>query len=194
MTQDSLQTTPDDNHAQQALGQDIRALRKTRGLTQDDLAETIGRSIGFISQIERGMSTPSINDLRGLAKRLEVPISWFFDVEANGHKYVVRRGARRELGTREAGLVEQLLSPDLGGSFEILRSVFEPGVASNDIMVRQTEEAGYVVSGQLDLWIAGEWHSLNPGDSFRFENQPHRWRNTGTVRAEVIWVISPPVY
>lgn len=177
-----------------ALGQDIRALRNTRGLTQDDLAEAIGRSLGFISQVERGISTPSVNDLRGIAKRLDVPISWFFNIEPDGHKYVVRKGARRKLGTREAGLVEELLSPDLGGSFEILRSVFEAGAMSTEKMVRQTEEAGYVVSGQLDLWIDGEWHQLNAGDSFRFNNQPHRWRNTGEIRAEVIWVINPPVY
>lgn len=177
-----------------ALGRDIRALRKTRGLNQDDMAEAIGRSLGFVSQIERGISTPSIHDLRALAKCLDVPISWFFDAGVEDQNHIVRKGARRKLGTRETGLIEELLSPDLGGSFEILRSVFEPHSKADDTIERQTEEAGYVVSGQLDLWLNSEWHRLNAGDSFRFKNQPHRWRNSGDVRAEVIWVISPPVY
>ena len=60
--------------------------------------------------------------------------------------------------------------------------------------MRQTEEAGYVVSGSFDIEIDGVWHRLGEGDSFRFEGKPFRWRNSGTEPAVVIWVVSPPVY
>ena len=90
--------------------------------------------------------------------------------------------------------MEELLSPDLGGSFELLRSVFAPGAALQTVSLRQTEEAGYVVSGSFDLEVDGVWHRLGEGDSFRFKAKPFRWKNPGTEPAVVIWAVSPPVY
>ena len=52
------------------LGADIRALRKARGLTLAELAQTLGRSVGWLSQVERDMSEPGVNDLRDLARAL----------------------------------------------------------------------------------------------------------------------------
>jgi quercetin dioxygenase-like cupin family protein len=87
-----------------------------------------------------------------------------------------------------------LLSPDLGGSFEIIRSEFAPGAWREEVITRDTEEAGYVLSGDLDLEIDGQWLELHPGDSFRYAALPIRWKNRGEEAAVVIWVISPPVY
>jgi quercetin dioxygenase-like cupin family protein len=90
--------------------------------------------------------------------------------------------------------VEELLSPDLGGSFEVLRSEFAPGAELLQTSNRPTEEAGYVVSGRFDIEIDGVWHALAEGDSFRFAGKPFRWRNPGDLPAVVVWVVSPPVY
>ena len=57
------------------LGADLRALRKARGLTLIDLADTLGRSVGWLSQVERDMSEPTISDLRDMARALDVSIS-----------------------------------------------------------------------------------------------------------------------
>ena len=179
------------------LGSDIRALRKSRFLTLQQLAEALGRSVGFVSQLERGISEPSISDLRKIAAIFEVPISLFFD-QAQGDPaesgFVVRAGHRRRLGGDDGELSEELLSPDLGGSFEIIRSEFAAGASRDEAIIRDTEEAGYVVSGHLELEIDGRWFDLHPGDSFRFAAMSMRWRNTGDENAVVIWVISPPVY
>ena len=75
------------------IGKDIRALRKSRSITLQQLADQLDRSVGFISQLERGLSEPSISDLRNIAALFEVPISLFFgqtegDPEERG--YVVR--------------------------------------------------------------------------------------------------------
>jgi transcriptional regulator with XRE-family HTH domain len=186
---------PDD--ATLALGNDLRALRKSRGLTLNELAMKIGRSVGYVSQVERGLSSPSINDLRVLAKALDAPVSWFFMTgEADEHErgHVVRANGRRVLGTRESGFVEELLSPDLGGSFEMFRSEFQPGAELSEAVFRETEEAGYVVSGSLEFWIDDRHFELNAGDSFRFERRPYRWKNSGHSPCVVIWVVSPPVY
>lgn len=179
------------------LGSDLRALRQRRGLSLQEVALLLGRSVGFVSQIERGLSEPSIDDLRQLARIHDVPLSWFFDHSSDdltetGH--IVRGHSRRKLGSAESGLIEELLSPNLGGQFEIIRSVFSPGAEKITLENRETEEAGYLVSGTLDIEIAGRWYELKPGDSFRFENESYRWRNPGGTDAVVIWVIAPPVY
>jgi transcriptional regulator with XRE-family HTH domain len=179
------------------LARDLRALRKARGLTLAELALRLGRSVGWMSQVERGLSAPSIADLRVFANVFTVPVSLFFGHEVpDEHERgaIVRAGRRRSLGTSDSGLVEELLSPDLGGSFEVLRSVFAPGAELKTAAHRPTEEAGYLVSGVFEIEIDGVWHSLAAGDSFRFERKPFRWRNPGAEPAVVIWVVSPPVY
>ena len=179
------------------LAHDIRALRKARGLTLADTAMRVGRSIGWVSQVERGISAPSIEDMRRFAELFGVALSLFFahDVSDDAERgVIVRAGRRRSLGTSESGLVEELLSPDLGGSFELLRCEFAPGAALKSPALRQTEEAGYLVSGRFDIEIDGTWHRLGEGDSFRFKEKPFRWRNPGSEPAVVIWAVSPPVY
>ncbi|MEP6566502.1 MAG: XRE family transcriptional regulator [Mesorhizobium sp.] len=179
------------------LAGDIRALRKARGLTLAEIGLKLGRSVGWVSQVERGLSTPSLSDLRAFAELLAVPVSLFFSHDVpveNERGVIVRAGSRRRLGTSESGLVEELLSPDLGGSFEMLRSVFAPGAELKTEARRPTEEAGYVASGIFDIEISGVWHRLGEGDSFRFDGKPFRWRNPGAEPAIVIWVVSPPVY
>lgn len=182
---------------ERVLASDIRALRRARGLTLAEIALKLGRSVGWVSQVERGLSTPSLSDLRAFAELFGVPISLFFshDVPQESERgVVVRAGRRRTLGTSESGLVEELLSPDLGGSFEMVRSIFAAGAEMKAEQLRPTEEAGYIASGIFEIEIAGVWHRLSEGDSFRFEGKPYRWRNPGTEPAVVIWVVSPPVY
>ncbi|RWF28207.1 MAG: XRE family transcriptional regulator [Mesorhizobium sp.] len=195
MTPTTLRSEQD--NGERLLAGDIRALRKARGLTLAEIGLKLGRSVGWVSQVERGLSVPSLGDLRAFAELFGVPLSLFFGHEVPTEKergVVVRAGSRRSLGTSESGLVEELLSPDLGGSFEMLRSVFAPGAELKTEARRPTEEAGYVVSGVFEIEIAGVWHRLGEGDSFRFEGKPFRWRNPGAEPAVVIWVVSPPVY
>ena len=188
-------------HGEQQLrsgvGQDIRALRQLRRMTLADLASATGRSSAFLSQVERGLSTISVEDLRSVTEVLGVPLGWFFINEPappgeQGH--VVRAHSRRQVGNREGGLVEELLSPDLGGSFEVFRSTFEPGAEMARPLRRQTEETGYLVTGELELWLEDEHFHLRTGDSFRFSGEAYRWRNPGQVQTVIIWVIAPPVY
>ncbi|WP_147126386.1 helix-turn-helix domain-containing protein [Shimia ponticola] len=180
-----------------SLGADLRALRKARGLTLQDLAEALGRSVGWLSQVERDMSEPSITDLRHIAKALDVSVSSLFrqePTEAKEDGYIVRSTGRRPIGSRAAGLVEELLSPDLTDDFEMVHSTFEPGAQIVEPVTRPTQEVGYIVSGQLDLWIDGKSYALNTGDSFRIRGEPFRWMNPYDTPCEAIWVIAPPVY
>ncbi|MCI2400203.1 XRE family transcriptional regulator [Aliiroseovarius subalbicans] len=186
-----------DPNSTKTLGADIRALRKGRGLTLSDLATTLGRSVGWLSQVERDMSEPSISDLRELAQALGVPMSFLFahasaPVEEQG--YVVRAGSRRRMGSDEEGLIEELLSPDLTDDFEMVHSTFAPHSAMQTPADRPTQEVGYLVSGKLDLEIGGRRFTVGPGDSFRIKHEPYCWANPYDTLAVAIWVIAPPVY
>lgn len=178
------------------LGADLRALRKARGLTLTDMADSLGRSVGWLSQVERDLSEPSITDLRHMAALLDVSVSSLFRSNAapeeQGH--IVRADARRPIGNRETGLVEALLSPDLTDDFEVVHSTFEPHSEIGETVTRPTQEVGYIIEGRLDLWIAGQTFHLNPGDSFRIRGEPFRWINPHDTPCVAIWVIAPPVY
>ena len=180
-----------------SLGAEVRKLRKARGRSLAEVSIAIGRSISYVSQLERGNTEPSISDLKGIAQMLGVPLGWFFMLESvpvAERSHVVRGGARRRLGTGADGLLEELLSPDIGGVFETFLSTFEPGAKLLQPTLRDTEEEGYVIKGSLDLWIGKKRFLLHPGDSFRIVREPFRWANPGDEETVVVWVISPPTY
>ncbi|MEM1073793.1 MAG: XRE family transcriptional regulator [Pseudomonadota bacterium] len=181
----------------ETLGADLRALRKARGHTLADLAERLGRSVGWLSQVERGKSDPSIHDLRLIADALDVSVSMLFRhaaAPACEAGYVVRKSARRPIGSSIEGLVEELLSPDLTDDFEMVHSTFAPSSAIKTHVARPTQEVGYLVSGRLDIEINDTLHTILPGDSFRIRGEPFRWSNPYSDPAVAIWVIAPPVY
>ncbi|WP_084299222.1 cupin domain-containing protein [Bradyrhizobium sp. WSM1743] len=181
------------------IGVEIKNLRKARGTTLDALSDKAGLSKGYLSQIERGISSPSVKALHSISRALGVTISWFFlpntDDDDNLRDYVVRASSRRKL-TFVGGVTDELLSPNLGRQLELLRCTFPPGSESgSEPYTHQGEEAGFVISGELDLWI-GEHHvTLSAGDSFAFaSNLPHRYANTSDQECVVIWAVTPPSY
>lgn len=188
---------PEEVGGQSTLGADLRALRRARGLTLQDLARSLDRSVGWLSQVERDLSIPGITDLRHIAERLDVSVSSLFRADAAPAReagYIVRAGTRRPIGSREAGLVEELLSPDLTDDFEVVHSTFAPGAGLTREVRRETQEVGYILSGHLTLFIGEERFDLNPGDSFRIRGEAFRWANPHEAPCVAIWVIAPPVY
>jgi len=179
------------------VGGDIRALRKSRGRSLAEVAGAIGRSVGFVSQVERGLSEPSIADLKRIAAFFDVTVGFFLGhtpASPDEAGTIVRAGNRRRLGSAEQGLIEELISPDLGSPFEMVRSVFQPGAELAEPTIRETQETGFVVEGRFEIEIDGTWFDLNPGDSFHVDHQPMRWRNRGDRNVVVIWTIAPPIY
>ncbi|WP_434053712.1 MAG: XRE family transcriptional regulator [Roseibium sp.] len=180
-----------------SLGEDLRALRTTRKMTLEDLAQRLGRSVGWLSQIERDISTPRLSDLRRIADIFEVPLSIFFgsaDAPDAEKGRIVRSSARRIIGERDAGLVEALVSPDLTDDFEMIHSTFQPGSSRKSPISRPTQELAYMISGKLDIWLDDDSFTVTTGDSFRIRNASYRWANPYSEPAVAVWVISPPVY
>ncbi|MEP4194463.1 MAG: XRE family transcriptional regulator [Aliishimia sp.] len=185
------------HHTPHTLGADLRVLRKARGLTLSDLAETLGRSVGWLSQVERELSEPTKSDLQQIADALDVSVSTLAQQEsttANEDGYIVRKDARRPIGGRVDGLKEELLSPDLTDDFEMVHSTFEAGASITTPVTRPTQEVGFLLSGRLELNINGRNFTIHPGDSFRVRGEPFTWSNTSQTPAVAIWVIAPPVY
>ncbi|MGE0499355.1 MAG: helix-turn-helix domain-containing protein [Rhizobiaceae bacterium] len=178
------------------LAADIRALRKARGMTLMAISDRLGRSVGWLSQVERGLSMPTMADIRAFAETFKVPVSLFLPPEQpispEEAGIIVRAGHRRSLGTSESGTVEELLSPDLGGSYRMLRREFAVGSELTEATQHADEESGYVVSGRFEIEIDRVWHRLGEGDSFRFKASAVRWRNPGKQPAVVVWVIGVP--
>ncbi len=183
--------------AQKTLGADVRTLRKARGLTLSQMADIMGKSVGWLSQVERDLSTPSSGDILQLAETLDVSVA-IFGLEERIPKveqgYIVRSDARRDISERQTGLTEGLLSPDLTDDFEMIHSVFAPGAKTAEPVLRETQEVAYIIEGKLDLVIGGRRFTVRAGDSFRIRGEMFEWSNPYTHPAIAIWVIAPPVY
>ncbi len=126
--------------APQFLGSRIRGLRKRRGMTLAELAAHSELTAGYISQLERNLSYPSIPALFNIARSLGVTIQWFFASEAitapEDQGYVVRRNSRLSVHY-EDGIVDQLLTPQPNRQLEILHSRFPPGSYSQQSYSRR---------------------------------------------------------
>ena len=180
------------------IGGQLRELRKIKGLTLQQVADSVGISTGYLSQIERNRSKLPIGVLKRIADLLGVHMNWFFQPEILGpareREFIVRAGKRRKMSFTGTGIREELLSPNLNGPLEMLLSVIEPE-ADSDFYSHDGVEAGYVLTGSLDLWIGDGHFRLERGDSFSFKSTTaHRCANPGKVLTEVIWIITPPHY
>ncbi len=187
-----------DQPQQLFLGTRIRGLRKASGMTLTALAEASELTAGYLSQLERNLAYPSIPALFNIARSLGVTIQWFFASETTPAPadagYVVRKDNRQSIHY-EDGIVDQLLTPLPNHQLEMLQSSFPPGTYSQQSYSHEGEEAGYVLSGQFELWVGERHFLLAAGDSFSFaSSEPHRYGNPGKVETVVIWVITPPTF
>ena len=181
-----------------AVGEPLRELRHAKGMTLTEVAAQAGISVGYLSQIERNQSRLPIGVLRRISDVLGVHINYFFQREAAGRAderdIVVRAANRRRMTFTGLGISEELLTPNLKGPLEMLMSTIEPGADSEDYS-HDGVEAGLVISGTLDLWVAKRHFRLEAGDSFSFRStEVHRCANPGRVKTRVVWVITPPHY
>jgi len=181
-------------------GEEVRSLRKARNITLIELSKASGLSVGYLSQIERNVSTPSVKALTDLSRALGVTVSWFFK---DGHQgpedeqgFIVRKANRRKLGYGDLVGADYLLTPNLDGQLELLLSKIKPGGSSGDEpYVHRGEEAGLILSGRLEMWVGERHFILEEGDSFNFASTtPHRYRNACDRETVIVWAITPPSY
>lgn len=180
------------------LGERIRGLRKRRRMTLSQLAQDCDLSAGYISQIERNLAYPSIPALVKVARSLGVTVQWFFAgtsaVPQGERGYVVRSGNRLKI-QYEHGIVDELVTPKMSLRVEMIFTRLPPGTESAESYSHEGDGVGFVVSGELDMWVGERHFHLYEGDSCSYSaGEPHRYKNSGEREAVVIWAISPPSF
>lgn len=187
----------------QKLGEDLRSLRKAQSMTLADLSQASGRSVSFLSKIERCIARPSVTALQEIAEALGVPVGWFFETDgpapAEERPYVVRADRRRKLtysglsGTDYMGFEDHLLSASLDRDLAMGISTYAPGGSTgDDLYTHRGEEAGMVLKGEIDLILDEKVFHLKTGDSFSFSADiPHRFLNPGNTEAQIVWANTP---
>ncbi len=186
------------------VGEKIKRYRKSKGMSIDALAKKSNMSASYISQLERGLISPSLGALQKVSSGLEMHVPDFFEYDNKSQEskdaassfQVVRKNARKGLTYAGSDAIYQLITPDLRRNVEVL--IIKSPVGSTSGMenfVHEGEECGLIIEGKMEYWINGESVILEEGDSVYFRsNVPHRWRNVGDVVLRALWVISPPSF
>lgn len=165
-----------------AMGEQMRKRRKALKLTMQTVAERAGLTAGFISQVERGLATPSLSSLNGIARVLDLDPFSFMALPADPG-VASRQGARPLYGVDPAQLAYERLSSSFPGN--VLRAVIiheAPGHRNAPIS-HEGEELFFILSGALTVEIEGARHVLGPGDSLHFPSRRVHscWNHTAEV-------------
>jgi transcriptional regulator with XRE-family HTH domain len=178
------------------VGEQLRAIRRLRRRTLKDIADRAGLSESFLSQVERGRTSASISSLQRIASALGVDVSDVFSFNSVDRPRVVSRAARPAISFGTLGR-KALLTPKPFHSVEVVAAEFDAGGSTGEEPYAHgdSEEVFFVVSGEVELYLGGETFALEAGDSAQYRSStPHRVRNRGGRRAEVLFIISPPSY
>ena len=176
------------------LGRDIRKRRRALDKTLKDVADEVGLSIGFLSQVERGVSTPSLSSLHNIADALDMNVEAF--IAPWRHPSVVTRSNEREVFTLGApNRKYELMGRGFSGAQLNACLVHrEPGHVS-EVMRNDGEEFVFILEGSVLYEIGDETHVLHKGDSMHFQSdQPHRTSTVGESTAVELWVGTLPVF
>lgn len=150
-------------------------------------------STGFISQIERGLTQPSLESLRQIAKALDVPLFSLFETHLDS--VVVLRKSQRMSVSTSSGIEYQRVS-GRGGNLEVLEGRLPPAATSTaDKWSHPAEECVWVTQGELTVQIGDEVYVLKEGDSCYFNSRiPHVYINTTQQETRFMVAITPPSY
>lgn len=180
-----------------SIGARVKALRTSKKLTLKQLSEQSGLSIGFLSQLERGLSSIAIDSLAKLAEILDVSLSAFFDADQQPESSPISRSFSLHC-SQVAPQIIQYLPNGQASDFICLPRIFDlmPNAEEDlkDLVMNQHEgeEYIYVLEGILTVHLNGAKYFLNPGDSVQIHSEdPHHWVNE-TNRVVKILVINAP--
>jgi transcriptional regulator with XRE-family HTH domain len=179
--------------ADASLGRRLRVLRKAGGLSLQQVAGRTGLSIGYLSQVERGVSSASVRALAIIAEGLGVGLAGLFSTQAPSDeaRFGFRSDESQVFNIPFDGVEKRLLTPGTqSGGLNLFLMTIAPGGNSGDAFYHHAgEEAGHIQAGTLELTVDTETRLLKTGDSFRFLSaRPHRWRNAGRGVCKVLWV------
>jgi transcriptional regulator with XRE-family HTH domain len=172
------------------LGSRLKDRRKALGKTQQQVADEASLTVGFISQIERGISTPSLASLYNVAKALETTVDQFVsNAPARHHSVVSHSGQRQTYNVGGTSRYYEFLERGFADAkLNACLSHVPPGHAT-EMMSHEGEDFVYLVAGQMLYEVDGVEYRLGPGDTLHFDSRkPHRGTNVGSETALELWV------
>lgn len=176
------------------IGEKVKRLRLQRGLTQEELAARTELSKGFISQLERDITSPSIATLMNILEALGTDIAAFFN-ETQNEKVVY---PAEDMFVKEAdggAATCWLVTSAQRNALEPILVTLPAGAGTEPDDPHEGEEFGYVLQGAVWLQLGEQRFRVRRGDSFYFRpTAPHWLRNAGRTQARVLWVSTPPSF
>ncbi|MGE4523229.1 MAG: helix-turn-helix domain-containing protein [Acetobacter sp.] len=180
------------------IGEKIRLRRKVRGLSLREVAQAAQISIGQLSQVERGLSAPSLRALGQICKALNMPIGWLFRDEGEpepDNGAVVRNGQWRVLDFGPKRMIKHLLTNDTCRDLQMMRVIVYPQGDSDLYVTKGNMECGTVQEGVLGLQIEDSSTIVRTGETFTIQGHRNvRFWCVGDARVVVIWVSTPAIY
>jgi transcriptional regulator with XRE-family HTH domain len=180
----------------EGVGRRLKELRRSRGLTLTQLAERTNLSVGSLSQVERGLVSPTIRTVYAVSTALGVSPAWIIDPDSVKAQdpdgpYIVRSTRRKPFFNRN-GVTKHLATPEVEARYTGFIVTLEPNGSSGDEQYTHAgEEIGLVLSGSLILEIEDKTYRVNTGDSFAFPSSlAHRFYNDTSMDTVVFWINS----
>jgi len=170
----------------------IKMLRQAKSLTQEELATRAGLTKGFISQVERNLTSLSVESLIGILDALDEKPSAFFD-GAIDEQIVFKLKDRVELEWDYVKNFQILVPAAQNRMMDPALLDLDAGEKTPEEEPHEGEEFGFVLSGSIDLVLGGKPYKLKKGECFYFKaTRKHYIANRRNNRAYVLWVSSPP--
>lgn len=171
------------------IGEKTKLLRLSKNMTIKKLATKTGLSVGFISNVERDVNSPTISSLQKICQALDTDIADFF-TNIKSSSFVMRKENRQVLqsGANSPFKVEMFSLPrkKLQPSFI---EVMPGGQYGDDTMCHEDEEICLILEGQVHFWAGDNEYELTEGDCIYVETLvPHRLRNESNNMARTCWV------
>jgi transcriptional regulator with XRE-family HTH domain len=178
------------------IGQRIKSHRRSNHLTLKQLAEKVGCTDAYLSQIENGRVSPSIASLKRIASALQSKITDFFVEGQDDDPVVLKQDQRITLSLdRWNAEIQSLVVNPKNKRMHPFYTTIQPGGGSHGLYSHVGEEFGIVIRGELEIDLDGTLHLVKENESFYYNSsQPHSWTNPGNIDTVVVWVISPPTF
>ncbi|MGM9662391.1 MAG: helix-turn-helix domain-containing protein [Oscillospiraceae bacterium] len=175
------------------IGKSIRKLRLQKGLTLEELASRSELSKGFLSQLERDLTSPSIATLEDILEALGSNLADFFS-DAKDEKFTFRRSDFFS-SEKEGYSVTWIVPNTQKNQMEPILLELPAGGESFELEPHTGEEFGVVLEGSVVLVCDGKRHVLRRGETFYLHGKTfHRLKNERQTRARVLWVSTPPLF
>lgn len=176
------------------IGSKIKELRNQKGMTLKELSEATNLSIGFLSQLERGLTSVAIDVLTKISDILGVEFTYFFDSSIKEESKLLRSYEKKVLSVENGKIVQYYLTNNLKDKDMIPRYIeVLPGTEEDMVPYgHQGEEFIYVLEGVLTIYIENKEYNMYPGDSVHINStEPHNWANYSNNTVRLLMVNTP---